>query len=80
MTLNFLDDVFLLYLTLEPAKRIFERFAFLYTNFCQLSHTPKPANLALTIISFIGVNDQDKFCNEDQVRRVNYFQGQVPQS
>jgi hypothetical protein len=35
VTLDFLDDVLLLYLPLEPAQRIFERLAFLYTNFCQ---------------------------------------------
>jgi len=35
VTLDFLDDVFLLYLPLEPAQSIFERFAFLNTNLCQ---------------------------------------------
>jgi hypothetical protein len=29
MTLDFLDDVFLLYLTLKPAQRVFKRLAFL---------------------------------------------------
>jgi hypothetical protein len=43
VTLDFLDDVFLLNLTLETAQRIFERLAFLYTNFCQSIHTSKPA-------------------------------------
>jgi len=53
VTLYFLDNVFLLNLTLEPTQRILERLAFLYANLCQLSHTPKPANLALTIIPLL---------------------------
>jgi hypothetical protein len=47
VTLDFLDDVFLLYLPLEPAKRIFQRLAFLHTNFCQSDPTSKPANWLL---------------------------------
>ena len=43
MTLHFLDDVFLLYLPLEPAERIFKRLAFLDTNFCQRGYTSQPA-------------------------------------
>jgi hypothetical protein len=43
VTLDFLDDVFLLYLALKPTQCIFKRFAFLYANFCQLNYTPKPA-------------------------------------
>jgi hypothetical protein len=35
VTLDFLDDVLLLYLPLKPAKSIFERLAFLNTNLCQ---------------------------------------------
>ena len=35
VTLDFLDDVLLLYLPLKPAQRIFERLAFLYANLCQ---------------------------------------------
>jgi hypothetical protein len=35
VTLDFLDDVLLLYLPLEPAQRIFERLAFLNANLCQ---------------------------------------------
>ena len=35
VTLYFLDDVLLLYLSLEPAQRVLERFAFLNTNLCQ---------------------------------------------
>jgi hypothetical protein len=46
VTLDFLDDVFLLYLPLKPAQRIFERLAFLNANLCQKSATSKPANWA----------------------------------
>jgi hypothetical protein len=35
VTLDFFDDVLLLYLPLESAQRIFERLAFLYANLCQ---------------------------------------------
>ncbi|MGA2349960.1 MAG: hypothetical protein ABSF70_05955 [Terracidiphilus sp.] len=42
MTLDFLDDVLLLYLPFEPAQRIFERFAFLYSNLCQKIPPPNP--------------------------------------
>jgi len=41
VTLHFLDDVLLLYLTLEPAQCIFKRFAFLHANLCQSNYTPK---------------------------------------
>jgi len=44
VTLDFLDDVLLLYLALKPAQRIFERLAFLYTNLCQLNYTSKPTH------------------------------------
>jgi hypothetical protein len=43
VTLDFLDDVLLLYLPLKPAQSIFERLAFLYANLCQKSPTSKPA-------------------------------------
>jgi hypothetical protein len=33
--LDILDDIFLLHLALEPAKRAFDRFAFLYLDFSQ---------------------------------------------
>jgi hypothetical protein len=38
VTFDFLDDVFRLYLPLEPAQRIFQRFAFLYANLSQNFH------------------------------------------
>jgi hypothetical protein len=42
VTLDFLDDVLLLYLPLEPAESIFQRLAFLYTNLCQKIPPPNP--------------------------------------
>lgn len=42
VTLHFLDDVFLLHFPLEATQGIFERFAFLQSNFCQTNYTPKP--------------------------------------
>jgi hypothetical protein len=43
VTLDFLDDVLLLYLPLKTAQRIFERLAFLNANFRQMNPTSKPA-------------------------------------
>jgi hypothetical protein len=43
VTLDFLDDVLLLYLALEAAERIFQRLAFLDANFCQKGYTSQPA-------------------------------------
>ena len=40
VTLDFLDDVLLLYLSLEPAQRIFQRLAFLHSNLCQKNPPP----------------------------------------
>ncbi len=40
MTFHFLDDVFLLYLALETAEGIFQRLAFLQSDFSQLLHPP----------------------------------------
>ena len=48
VTLDFLDNVLLLYLPLEPAQRIFERLAFLNANLCQRNPTSKPAKWAST--------------------------------
>ena len=44
VTLDFLDDVLLLYLPLKAAQCIFERLAFLHSNFCQLTDTSKLPN------------------------------------
>ena len=41
MTLDLLDDVFLLHLTLEATKRIFEGFTLLNSYFRQTDYTPK---------------------------------------
>ncbi len=43
VTLNFLDDVLLLDLSLEATQRVLEGLAFLHTNFCQKLSTSKPA-------------------------------------
>ncbi len=40
VTFHFFDNVFLLYLTLKPAQRIFKRFAFLHANLCQCTTPP----------------------------------------
>jgi hypothetical protein len=42
VTFHFLDDVFLLYLSLEAAKRVFEGLALLQSHFCQSNYTPHP--------------------------------------
>ena len=41
VTFHFLDDVLGLYLTLEATQSVFERFAFLQSDFCQRNYTPK---------------------------------------
>ncbi len=41
VTLDLLDDVFLLHLTLEATKRVFEGFSLLDSDFCQTDYTPK---------------------------------------
>ena len=41
VTLNLLDDVFLLHFTLETAQCIFEGFSLLQSNFGQRTNTPK---------------------------------------
>jgi len=42
VTLDLLDDVFLLHLALEATQCIFEGLALLKSYFCQLNYTPKP--------------------------------------
>jgi hypothetical protein len=43
VALDLFDNVLGLYLALETAQSILERLAFLYTNFCQVKYTSKPA-------------------------------------
>ena len=43
MTLHFFNDVFLLHFALEATQGVFERFAFLQSDFCQRNYTPKPS-------------------------------------
>lgn len=40
MFLDLFDDIFLLYLALEAAQSVFERFTFLKPNFSQSRYTP----------------------------------------
>lgn len=40
--LDFLNDVFLLHFSFETTQCVFERFAFLQSDFCQRNYTPKP--------------------------------------
>ena len=51
VTLYFLDDVFRLHLALESAERIFQRLAFLNSNFSQTYYTPRPVVLTLVVIA-----------------------------
>ena len=41
VTLNLLDNIFLLHLTLEATQRILKRFSLLNSDFCQTDYTPK---------------------------------------
>ena len=50
VTLHFLDDVLLLYLPLEPAQRIFQRFAFLNANLSQGFHLQTCLKASLIIL------------------------------
>jgi uncharacterized protein (DUF697 family) len=49
VTLDFLDDVFRLHLTLETAQSILQGLAFLHTNFCQVKYTSQPAKPAISL-------------------------------
>lgn len=49
VTFYFLNDVFRLHFTLEPAKSVLKRFTFLNTNLCQGKYTSKPS-----LIGFIS--------------------------
>jgi hypothetical protein len=51
MTLYFLDDVFRLNLPLEPSQCVFERLAFLHSNFCQGNTPPNRPKWAAFRIS-----------------------------
>jgi hypothetical protein len=47
MSFHFLDDVFLLYLPLETAKRVLEGLALLNSDFSQLTDTPQLVRMDL---------------------------------
>lgn len=70
VTLDFLDNVLRLYLPLEPAQRIFQRFAFLYAN---LSQNLPPPNMPLWLMMMITDFDLETkiifFCRADRVTR-----------
>jgi hypothetical protein len=51
VTFHFLDDVLLLHLPLEATQGIFQRFAFLQSDFSQRNYTPKPVLLDLLVIA-----------------------------
>ena len=53
VTLDLLDDVFLLHLPLEATKGILQRLALLQSNFCQSHHLPTSTqshNLKFTLL------------------------------
>jgi len=43
VALDLLDNVFLLYLSLEPAQRVLEGFPLLQSHFCQIDTPPDPS-------------------------------------
>ena len=51
MTLDLLNDVFLLHLALEPSQRIFEGFTLLNSDFRQTNYTPKLVPLDSIVIA-----------------------------
>ena len=53
VTLDFLDDVLLLYLSLKPAQRIFERLAFLNANLCQKIHLQTCQTASMMILEVL---------------------------
>ena len=55
--LDFLNDVFLLDLSLEPSQRIFDGLAILNPNLCQSIHPPSGCNRVPIITYFRGYGD-----------------------
>jgi hypothetical protein len=51
MSLDFLDNVFLLYLSLKATQGIFEGFSLLQSDFCQLNYTPKLVQMGRIFIA-----------------------------
>ena len=51
VALDLFNDVFRLHLALESAERIFQRLAFLNSNFSQTYYTPRPVVLTLVVIA-----------------------------
>ena len=65
VSLNLLDDVFLLHLALEAAQSILEGFTLLKPHFCQNLHTPRLVRL--------DPNIYDKDLTASQVGLANFF-------
>ncbi len=51
VTFHFLNYVLLLHLPLKATQGVFERFAFLQSNFCQRNYTPKLSWLNSLVIA-----------------------------
>ena len=47
VTFYFLNNVFRLHFPLEPTQGVFQRLAFLQSDFCQSNYTPKPVLFGL---------------------------------
>ncbi len=63
MTLDFLDDIFLLNLPLKPAKCIFKGFPLLNSNLCQKKYTSKHPHMGSSMVlqyRFMGVEKSEK--------------------
>lgn len=51
MTFYFFYDVLLLHFPLKATQGVFERLAFLQSDFCQRNYTPKPVRLDSSVIA-----------------------------
>ena len=58
MTLYFFNDVFSLYLSLKPPKRVFEGFTLLKSNFRQRTTPPYSSLLDSLVMASIGLLSQ----------------------
>jgi len=76
MTLHFFDDVFLLYLPLKPAQRIFKRFAFLHANLCQCTTPPNLPNWAVIDYRNQFPNSQRLFSRQNSDDRTDGGEGE----
>jgi hypothetical protein len=51
VSLDLLDDVFLLHFALKPAQGILEGFSLLQSDFCQLNYTPNLVQMGRLVIA-----------------------------